>query len=233
MRFVWVTGTIRTIIINTRAPYIPPIQNLNRFPNEITHSKWYRNPSDFANRVCSDLTLEMHHHRKFRFRFVAHLIKAYDIAHAIAEFRVQNPGSRPPLYQAISSNDYKFGIDPRDKDVPAWAQEISILGRLIDVSEDGLVLNFSCGRTLKAHEDVEVILFGTGYLYSFPFCQSQDQPWATWPLIKPLPGVNGRDEFPLGGLRVHNLDYYKTFYTPDPTIMFLCLATHVSPFCKP
>lgn len=90
------------------------------------------------------------------------------------------------------------------------------------------------GKTL---EDVDVILFATGYLLSFPFCQKTDEPWRHRPLLqKPsLPRHIrdrniGTESFPDAGLAVHNLDSDNIFYYPDPTVAFLALQYKIVPF---
>lgn len=58
--------------------------------------------------------------------------------------------------------------------------------------------------------DVDVIIFGTGYLYSFPF-----MPWQKDNLIKT-------------GQKVHHLNHYM-FYQQNPTLCFIGLPIRVVP----
>lgn len=106
------------------------------------------------------------------------------------------------------------------------------MGKITSVSDEGLT--FSTGQVLK---DIDTILYCTGYLFSFPFCQSTDEPWSKHPLTVPPPTLNKLVEssdsiMSSSGLRVHNLDEYSLFYVPDPTVMISCLAMQVIPFRK-
>lgn len=69
-------------------------------------------------------------------------------------------------------------------------------------------VRFTNGRV---EQDIDAILFATGYYYSFPFLSSLES--------KLIPT----------GERVHNT-YKHLFYTDDPTIAFMALPTKIIPF---
>lgn len=82
--------------------------------------------------------------------------------------------------------------------------EVRDVGEIQCVKEDRSV-KLKSGEII---EDVERILFCTGYLYSFPFLNL---------------GTDERERLISDGERVRNL-YEQIFYIPDPTIAFLAMG---------
>ena len=64
-----------------------------------------------------------------------------------------------------------------------------------------------------------MILFATGYLYSFPFALPGDEPFAS----SPLTDAPTDNEGPHAAASVSNLDAAQLFYRPDSTLALPCL----------
>lgn len=139
-----------------------------------------------------------------------------EIAVSIHERRMADPtATLPSIYQSARSPS-ALGIPFDDPSAPEWAKEITVFPPIASVSEN--VITFVDGRTLS---NVDAILFATGYLFTFPFCDAtRDEPFISHPLTL-TPG---------GGLRVRHLDSRDTFYLSDPTLALICLPYLVIPF---
>ena len=97
---------------------------------------------------------------------------------------------------------------------------------LIDRIEDD-VIHFKDGTTL---EDVDVIIFATGYYYYLPFCKSEDAPWnekrvcdETVRGVDVLDEINGWEKDGIQGLAMKGLDEIKVFLKDDRTCAFIAL----------
>lgn len=107
-----------------------------------------------------------------------------------------------------------------------WRQRIRIVPSIerVEPSEGrSSRLHLTDGTTL---DDVSVIVFATGYLYSFPFAQSDDEPFISSPLIDAV----SHGEGPHAAASVSNLDAAQLFYAHDPTLALPCLQWSVVPF---
>lgn len=89
---------------------------------------------------------------------------------------------------------------------PPHVHQIDLIHQIVN-SADATFIELQNGQVLN---DVDVIIFGTGYLYSFPF-----MPWQKDNLIKT-------------GQKVHHLDRYM-FYQQNPTLCFIGLPIRVVP----
>lgn len=88
---------------------------------------------------------------------------------------------------------------------PANVHQISLISHIDN--EEGV----SCIQLQDDElKDVDVIIFGTGYLYSFPFLPFQ------------------KDDLIMTGQKVHHLNHYM-FYKKNPTLCFLGLPIRVVP----
>ena len=82
-------------------------------------------------------------------------------------------------------------------------------------------LHMTDGTTI---DDAGVILFATGYLYSFPFVRPDDEPFSSAPLID----APAKGERPHAAASVSNLDAAQLFYVPDPTLALPCLQVRAA-----
>ncbi|KAI1616433.1 formyltetrahydrofolate deformylase [Exophiala viscosa] len=103
--------------------------------------------------------------------------------------------------------------------------------------------NSATGRITTAKgevlDDVDVIIFATGFVFRFEFCYPTDAPFDKAPLLRRsyVPPETRRPPKEMvgqatlqGGHRVHNLDAHQIFYLPDPTLAFLLLHAEAIPW---
>lgn len=208
-------------------PYLPFIPSLWTWPKEIIHACVYQRPEDpiFDQKTVAVIGIGS---------------SGYDILRELAILREHdNEGSagqhKKKLY-SVASHPCQLGWDFNDPSAPSWTKLITSVPRFERIEQDKIYL--VDGTIL---EDVDLLCFATGYLYSFPFCRSDDRPWKDHPLTKTLsPSSLSQSNHPaphqtsnhklIGGVRVHHLDQTQTFYYPDPSFAFLVLNTQVVPF---
>ncbi|CAO3702153.1 unnamed protein product [Rhizopus stolonifer] len=103
------------------------------------------------------------------------------------------------VYQCIrTENEMSRQAEPRSN-----VEQVSLLKRF-----DGLTIEFADGKHVQ---DVDVVVFATGFLFSYPFL-----PFQKGNLIQK-------------GQKVHQLSHYM-FYKQNPTLSFLGLPIKVAPF---
>jgi hypothetical protein len=99
---------------------------------------------------------------------------------------------------------------------------------LIEKMEGG-VIYFNNGSTL---ENIDVIIFATGYYYFFPFFKTSDYPWSeqdnrvcdeTVGEVDVVDEINGWEKDGLQGLAMQGLDELKLFLKADRTCAFIAL----------
>lgn len=84
-------------------------------------------------------------------------------------------------------------------------------------------------------DEIDVVIFATGYNYSFPFVHPEDAPWTSNPITVPREGRAKEGELPSdkidwslrprGGSQVDHLDEsLQAYYLPDPSIAFIGLG---------
>jgi len=112
----------------------------------------------------------------------------------------------PSLYQSVRDESTAL---------PTILPKVCVHGTIDYISLDGTIHFTNPDSTL---EKVDLILFATGYLYSFPFLPQYTQP----------DGDITRNTIITDGQRVHNL-YAHLFYRPNPTLAFIALPMNVSP----
>ncbi|KAJ3355016.1 hypothetical protein HDU83_004187 [Entophlyctis luteolus] len=198
-------------------PYVPFIPGLDTFPNKIIHSRWYRRAAAYAGQTVL---------------VVGNNASGYDCVRELAQqfhSQRQHPdaslcGDVGRVYQSARSPSL-LGIPFDRPDAPDWCKEVVVLPQISSIS--GRAVRFEDGTLL---ENVDTILFATGYYFSFPFASPRHAPFDKWPLTKAVPLPDGRvaaatrDD---GGLRVHNLDSRDIFYLPDPTLALIGLPFNV------
>jgi hypothetical protein len=73
-------------------------------------------------------------------------------------------------------------------------------------------------------DDVDVVIFATGYYNSLPFCKKEDEPWRSTRLLEEEITIkDGGDERDLGGMRglhVEGLDEMLLFLADDRSLAF-------------
>ncbi|BGP13866.1 monooxygenase [Rhodosporidiobolus nylandii] len=210
-------------------PYIPWTDGLDSFEGKITHARWYRDA-----KALEDKTVLV----------VGNSASGYDItrelASSIYDRRQAGQHDLPRICQA-SRSPPALGIPFDSPESPEYGKEVGLYPPIKKI--EGKKIEFEDGRSV---EDVDVILFATGYLFSFPFVSPSDAPFSSAPLTytPPLPDAAPGSQEVLattepaprgepsrrGGLRLHNLDDRMLFYLPDTTLAFVGLPYLVIPF---
>ena len=167
-------------------PYIPAIPGIEEwnsaFPGVIHHSKLYRSPEAF---------------REKKVIVIGNSASGSDIASQIATTSIH-----PVLVSIRSRPLIPFTVCPAKVEVPEIAEFLS------PRSNSHRAVRFIDGTV---EEDVDAILFCTGYLYSYPF----------------LPSL--RSDLITDGFRVQHT-YKHMFYIPHSTLAFLGLPWNILPF---
>ncbi|GAB7364772.1 hypothetical protein MBLNU230_g5570t1 [Neophaeotheca triangularis] len=172
-------------------PYLPTVPGIQDFntahPGLITHSKFYRRPEDFTNEKVI---------------VIGNSASGIDIGAQIATTCAH------PLIISSRSESY-LNPDPTPSD-SRTLQKPEITAYL--PASRGV--RFADGTT---EENIDAIVYCTGYFYSFPFFPSSSAPG---PDLPPLIST---------GERVQNT-YQHLFYAPAPTLAFPVLGQKVIPF---
>lgn len=214
----------RVVAANGRCntPYIPAIPGLHHFRGRQTHSAWYRYPSDFgdARRVL----------------VVGNNSSGCDITRELCGGSIrQGPGCHPSPHEiqqrtvwqsyhdtaASPPTDY----DPRDESSPAWCRRIQVVGPIEKVEQDGS-LHLQGGEVLR---DIDVLVWATGFMYSFPFFDQDEPPFAGAPLYKKDGHTRVAQDASAASV-IHELDDWMLTYRPDPTLCFLGVPNRIVPF---
>ncbi|GAA5931429.1 uncharacterized protein JCM15063_001464 [Sporobolomyces koalae] len=206
-------------------PYVPWTEGLASWSRELLHARWYRTAEAFRNKTVL---------------VVGNSASGYDITRELAglvhsQRTEHEPRDDRPLkkvYQSARSPS-KLGIPFDAPDAPEWAREITVVPAIRRISNH--LVTFEDGTS---RDDIDTIIFATGYYFTFPFLRASDAPWDDHPVTRPPPtptststSTSQLSTAPVdGGLRLHHLDDRHLFYLPDPTIAFLCLPYLVIPF---
>ena len=182
------TGAYDAVVICTghyNMPYVPSCKGLvqwqEQYPGAVTHSKYFRNMDPFRNQ---------------KVLVVGNAASAVDIA-----AHIKRVAKTPVLMTHRSESWLSTG-----KSVPG-IQNVREIRELI--SSDGRrAVRFVDGHV---EENIDKVIFCTGYLYSYPFLKSL--------------GAELIDD----GARVHNL-FEQMFYVDHPTLAFSVLPLRVIPF---
>ncbi|KAI1803770.1 FAD/NAD(P)-binding domain-containing protein [Daldinia bambusicola] len=131
-------------------PYIPPVKGLEAyiraFPHRVSHSKTYRSPSPFAGK---------------RVLVVGNSASGHDLT---AELAAPGSGVRLPVFQSRRSKSRWDGSHPPPGIV--WKPVVSEFGPDGGGGGGGGGILFADGSRL---EDVDAVIYATGYKASFPF----------------------------------------------------------------
>ena len=170
-------------------PYVPNIPGVedwnNSYPGSISHSKLYRTPENFNGRKVV---------------VVGNSASGTDIAKHISEV-----AEHPVI---ISQRSESFLAVPEGGSEGTQLKPMAPLVEFINPSTMNRAVRFADGHI---EEDVDYIVFCTGYLYSFPFLKSL------------LPNLV------TDGFRVHNV-YQHMFYIDHPSLAFPGLPMRILPF---
>lgn len=196
------------------APYVPAVPGLHHFRGRQMHSAWYRYPDALPAR---------------RILIVGNNSSGSDIARELCGGAVRQvaPRSDVCVYQSFQdvTKPPILDYDPRDLSSPAWSRRIHVVGPIDHVDSNGALV-FSDGTRL---DDIELIVWATGFLYDVPFFHSEDAPFNTSPLLvrddhtHTAPSVHAASS-------LHGLDDWMLFYKAEPSLAFIGLPNNIVPF---
>jgi len=167
-------------------PFIPPIQGMEQFEERYPGSIEHSKYFRVENAYTGKKVI-----------VVGNSASGTDIAmHLVSVAKL-------PVLQSIRSPS-KFPILP-------GPGQLQMKPQIVDFSIKDRTVVFEDGST---ESDVDVILFCTGYLHSFPYLQETDKL---------------EDKMVTDGFFVHRL-FQHVFFIPDPTLSLVGLPTKVIPF---
>lgn len=213
--------------------WIPRIPGLSSFPEEVLHSRYYRRPEDYTGKTV--LVVGSYASGSDLSRQLASLnIGKY----ASTGQKLSEEGTLTPETESDESFTKVYissSSVPEDKPTPPefpaqpWKPFIHHVPLVSHISPPSPAhprgaVHFKDDREVV--DDIDVIIFATGYNFSLPFCKAKDQPWATKPVLDGIISdeerVGGR-ESDIGGLKglgMKNLDELMLFLDGDRSIAF-------------
>lgn len=127
--------------------------NSSTFTGSITHSRFYRSPKTYLGQ---------------KVLIVGSFASGSDLARQIASLNLDPENALTPTKVYVSSSgDTSYA--PRDGDWAKLVVDVPIMKRVARQ-----VIEFEDGGTV---DDVDVVVFATGYYYALPFCKAVDGPW--------------------------------------------------------
>lgn len=231
--------TFDAVVVATghyHAPYVPDLPGLtnwrNKWPKNVIHSKQYRVPEQFKDKVKNIINTYQSVFLTYLFKKSVLLIgngtSALDIARDIS-------GHVKNLYNSVRKSDHKFDErylklrEELSKFVPKNVKRVGNIKSFGSISsnsdniEDGVV-ELEDGTKI---EGLDYIILCTGYVFSFHFLEnlhSDDH-------INDKRELNVDDEHVLvkDGSQVFNL-HKDIFYIPNPTLSFVGIPFHIATF---
>nr|XP_019007701.1 uncharacterized protein I206_07335 [Kwoniella pini CBS 10737]OCF46482.1 hypothetical protein I206_07335 [Kwoniella pini CBS 10737] len=176
-------------------PFIPSVPGLNTWRGKLLHSRWWRDAKSVRGRNI--VVIGSH-------------ASGTDIARDIALDDEASQGSLRKIYQSAREKQKARPNEDQEEQTlypnTKWKDHVEIVPVIEKVEGDKIYLKG--GRIL---EDVDTLLFATGYLYSKS--TPEERALSAGPANRPI-----------------NLDVTDTFYAPDPTLSFIGLHRFVNPF---
>ncbi|WWC72813.1 uncharacterized protein I206_106777 [Kwoniella pini CBS 10737] len=169
-------------------PFIPSVPGLNTWRGKLLHSRWWRDAKSVRGRNI--VVIGSH-------------ASGTDIARDIALDDEASQGSLRKIYQSAREKQKARPNEDQEEQTlypnTKWKDHVEIVPVIEKVEGDKIYLKG--GRIL---EDVDTLLFATGYLYSKS--TPEERALSAGPANRPI-----------------NLDVTDTFYAPDPTLSFIGL----------
>ena len=190
----------------------------SNFKGQLSHSRWFRRGSDFRGRSVL---------------VVGSFASGYDVARMIAaqnysesESGQLTPGEKDHhtrVYQSSTKGDVR-GAHPQPWD--RYIDSRPVISRIEEAGgESKGIIHFNDGSSI---DDVDTIIYATGYYLSYPFLKAADRPWSD-PAFRVVEDVidaseaSPRDQGGLKALSVGALDGIFLFLERDRSIAFLGL----------
>lgn len=203
-------------------PSLPFIPGLWNFRGTVLHSAWYRTPYVFARKnvivvgnassgfdICREMAGKVCRVLPFpepwereNSPFLASLCNSVSPEEA-TEAWVAGKGSQRYGGRVVQSvrdvnSPPALDYDPRDPASPEWARRIRVVPRIDHIEPPDEEAGSSTGKiffTDGSHlDDVDVIIFATGFYYEIPFLDQTKPPFNTHPIMPQLTQSTGPPE---------------------------------------
>ncbi|PWN47577.1 FAD/NAD(P)-binding domain-containing protein [Violaceomyces palustris] len=236
-------------------PFVPCIPGLENFKGEMMHSAGYRHPERFRGKTVlvvgnsssgCDVARELS----------GYLVREFQGSEEwVRDSKTQPPSTGVKVYHSYEDFESPppLDYDPRDETSPDWCKRIKVVPKISRVEEDGSIL-LQGGQVLN---DVDSIVWGTGYLYDLPYLDHSKEPFRSYPILprkmrKPSrekaagetqaavaddatrsdSGEGAEHDEDEEGTASHltNLDDWWLFYSADPSLIVLGAPLRIVPF---
>ncbi|WRT65333.1 uncharacterized protein IL334_002276 [Kwoniella shivajii] len=227
--------------------WIPPIKGLSSFPGQILHSRFFHKASHYKGKTVL---------------VVGSFASGGDISRLLATENIDKYDSQTgiPQHEQISKEDYikvyvsSSGNTQYSATDGPWSSYITHLPLISHLSPPKKekpkgTIHFEASegnesdqdiqiqeRPVKTLDNVDIIIFATGYNFSFPFMRKEDKPWTQTRLsekeVRKGERENG-DIWEEGGIKgqgVDGLDELLLFLKGDRSISFPTLSYQNVPF---
>ncbi|WWC87614.1 uncharacterized protein L201_002504 [Kwoniella dendrophila CBS 6074] len=223
--------------------WIPPIRGLSSFPGEIIHSRFYHRASDYIGKTVL---------------VVGSFASGGDISRLLATENVGKFDSNGEPLNGYSKNDFiniymsssgsvKY-INTENNEWGKYINQISLISHVSSPSKDNEkgIIHLKEDKENQEQNgwnkdglelnNIDIIIFATGYNYMYPFFKSQDKPWSDHKIteteIKEKERQKG-DQWEINGLKgqaLTELDDLLLFLKGDRTIAFPVMTYNTVPF---
>ncbi|SNX81541.1 related to FMO1 - flavin-containing monooxygenase [Melanopsichium pennsylvanicum] len=225
-------------------PQIPFIPGLRHFKGQILHSAWWRTPLPFENKTVlvvgnsssgSDIARELS-------GYILRTLPEGEAATKAYIARCDTKGVSGRVLHSYEQFDKPppLDYDPRDPDSPEWSRRIVVMPKLakIEPSTQGKGYGKITFENGEVRDDVDVIIFGTGYVYDFPYLDYHLSPFDLRPLIPTARASvfnsNAANSLDNASSKANEDEEQSEVYTPpNPTSTYLSNLDDWSLFYKP
>lgn len=178
-------------------PFLPEVKGIEewtkKYPGTIQHSKYFDDPKVYTGKTVL---------------VVGNSASGLDISMQAAEYATK-------VYRSIASaSRMPYADDPRIIDVPIISEYKPETKKIVLDNSKG---NFDSKTIPEVLTGIDVVIYCTGYLYSFPYLKSYMDPKNPDSVVLP------------SGRRINRL-YQQLFYIPDPSICFVNMTKFTVPF---
>jgi len=237
-------------------PKVPRIPGLWLWKGKLLHSAWYRTPLVFRGQnvlIVGNNSSGMDVARELNGGIVRDLEGGPEW---IADAKAVPPRTGVRVRQSVEDVEKPppMDFDPRDEDSPAWCRAIEVVPRISRIESATASSSASNGRIVLENgavlDDVDIIIFATGFSYEFPPLDQTDAPFDAHPILPPAPQahLSAAEEAALTERRAQhdpalrnltlppsspfmsNLDDWQLFYRYDRSLAFLGIPTSIVPF---
>lgn len=171
------------------------------------HSREFRRASDYIGKTVL---------------VVGSFSSGSDITRLLAGLNLK--GQRTTVYQSSSGiGNSSVANDPNEPWRP-YIHAVPLISHFEADGQKGRIHFRSVPFSHESLDDVDVVIFATGYYNSLPFCKASDEPWRSHRLLEEDITIReGGDETELGGLRglhMQGMDEMLLFLANDRSIAF-------------